>query len=307
MPKKPSPLAQVVAAIKEEAKAATSPSATLLKIINDFCLETVWDERRNRFTTKFDHYLSNHASDLAKYIDTDNTVRKGRWRASAAGKCLQQQAFEVVQRENPNLFIKPKEPPRPARQMRALFNGTFGHIRWHILFDALHEEGKVRTISSEERRFTDKIPGGLSGTQDILVEFEFENEMLRALIDFKTIRSRYFKALVGPQEDHMMQHEGYDELGYDADFWMMLYEDKDTHELKIYDTGYSDIAKRKLRKNYELANIWVDQYAAGTTPRVELPLIVTWCRYCPWQQLCLVEHPNLRELQEKNHDDEDDG
>ena len=294
-------LAAIVGSIKADDKAKKSPSTYLRKVIDDYCLEEVFDPRRNRMTTLFDFYLSTHADDLKKYIDTAEGERKGRFRGSAAGKCPQQQAYDIVYREAPTM-LTPGVITRPARQIRALYNGTFGHVRWHMMFDALHERGLVRTIFAEEHRLNVELD--MSGTLDRMIEFEFENETLHAVLDFKTMKARYFELLTGPNEDHMLQHHSYDKLDFKADFWMMLYENKDTHDLKIYDTPYSEVAQRKLVSIYEKMTNWIEQFKRGDVQRIELPLVVDWCRYCPWQKPCAQEHPDLTDQQSRVGDAE---
>ena len=299
--KSTSGLAAIIGSIKADDKAKKSPSTYLRKVIDDYCVEEVFDPRRNRMTTVFDLYISTHANDLKKYVDTAEDERKGRFRGSAAGKCPQQQAYDIVHREAPTM-LTPSAVNRPARQMRALYNGTFGHIRWHMMFDALHERGLVRTLFAEDHRLNAEL--SMSGTIDRMIEFEFEEETLRAIVDFKTMKARYFDQLTGPNEDHMLQHHSYDELDYKADFWIMLYENKDTHELKIYDTPYSEVAKRKLRNRYEVMPVWIEQFKRGDIQRINLPLVTNWCNYCPWQKQCAQEHPDLADQQARAGDDE---
>jgi hypothetical protein len=276
-----SPLAAFVKQIKDDGKAKRSPGTALKKIIDDYCA-----------SGEFDQYLWEHRADMARYVEDHQSKRPGIFRGSAAGKCLQQQVYGIV--GEPGI-----EPHRPARQLRALQNGTFVHIRYHMLFDALHEKGLVRTVAAEERRCSPEIE--LAGTIDRLINFEFDGNFICAVIDMKSIKSKYFMDLVEPQEDHTLQAHAYDFLDWNADFWMMLYEDKDTHDLKIYEAPYSDIVKQRLRNNYASMSQWITQYEAGVpfNERIKLPLNVKWCQYCPYQLPCLEEHPDLPKLQGK--------
>jgi hypothetical protein len=291
---KKSPLAAFVGKIKEEHKALDSPSATLAKLIDDYCK-----------TPHFDTYLAAHRHDLVQYVDDKRQIRK-RFRASAAGKCQQQQAFSVLALEGlppGTKFIK-SVVDRPARQYRALHNGTFSHLRWHLVFDALHEQCIVTTYRKEAYRVNHELD--LDGTCDRIIGFPFDGREIVAIIDFKTIKSRYFERLIRPQDDHRMQHHAYRELHYEQDIgrpidcWLMLYEDKNDHTLKIYDQPYDELTIKKLRRMYRDIPAWLEEMRRIDLPKTtKLPLIVTWCKVCEYQDACLLEHPDLKEQQLK--------
>jgi hypothetical protein len=299
-----SALSRFVQSIKDEDRASHSIGDTLKKILDDYT-----------GSREFQQYCSDHAEDAAKYLKKQEGERQGRWRASSAGKCVQAQAFDVVLNELaeklddhdwfkearttnplhvPLLYI---EVVRPARQVRALDNGTFGHVRWHMVFDALHEKGIVTTLFAEELRYYPLLQ--LSGTCDRVVEFKYGGKMVRAVIDFKTIKTRYFTTLIGPQRDNAAQQHAYDLMGFGADVFIMLYECKDDQELKLYDRPYDPDLIATMDREYKLANRWVDQLLEGRKPDVELPLETSWCSWCPWNKTCAKLHPDRPDLVKK--------
>lgn len=277
-PKPQSPLAKFVRTIKADSKADRSPAEYLKKIIDDY-------DRSG----EFDKYITTHADYVSKYLTPEKRGR-GWWRSSAAGKCLQEQAFNFI--EDRNRFER-SEPitRRPPEQHRALNNGTFVHIRWHLFFDALHEKGLVRTLWAEELRYDDERI--LSGTVDRVIEFEFDSETIRAIIDFKSMKANYFDPLLEPQLDHAMQQHAYKFFKYGVGWWIMLYENKNTHVLKIFARQYDDVMIEKLNEQYRKLNNWVSLIDAGAIndQLPPLPLITDWCRYCEWNKACLSLHP----------------
>jgi hypothetical protein len=278
-----SPLAAFVTSIKEETKAERSASATLRKIIDDYSM-----------SGKFDAYLAAHKDDLATYVSDQSLPRRSRFRASQVGKCLQETAFKIAGFPEHRTSSK-----RPARQYRALHNGTFMHLRYHLMFDAMHEAGLVTTLYSEDLVYLDALD--LSGTVDRVVEFPYLGKTIRAVLDFKSIKAAYFDALIKPETPHAKQQHAYDLFDkYHADVWLMVYENKDTHELKLYDFPYSDLTKQQIIRELRMVSEFVAQVANGIPieDRIKLPLVVTWCRYCPYDPSCLLQHPDLREQQE---------
>jgi hypothetical protein len=283
-------LKELVGEIKAEKKAERSPSETLKKIIDDYSL-----------SGRFDRYVNAHKEELARYI-SDHESSPTLFRASAAGKCQQYQAFKAVDQPYTDTVN------RPGRQMRALYNGTFGHLRWHFMFDALDEAGLVISEAAEESHVHPEI--SLSGSIDRRITFDYMGVPFKAVIDYKTIASRYWKMLVKPQWDHFMSQHAYDLLGFEGDAFMLLYENKDTQELKIYDNPYDEVTRRRLRTMYANMTKWVAQYKLDEQPRIVLPLIVRWCKWCEFQKACLQEHPDLPEQQKRIGEeevDEDDG
>jgi hypothetical protein len=274
---KASALSKFVTEVKGGDKAKLSISKTLEKIIEDYCV-----------SGEFDAWLEKHYSDAAKYLQPQhNAPRQGVFRASAAGKCIQQQCFKIVHEPETDVVT------RPGRQNRALYNGTFSHARWHMLFDALHEKGLVITVAAEELRYDPALE--LSGTIDRVIELVFNGKTVRIVLDFKTIKRQYFEALYGPQADHTQQQHAYDFLKWGADVWIMMYECKDSHDLKIYDKPYDPEVLIDIREKYALALKWTDIYEENrkqgehwlhkeALPKLELN--TDWCQYCPWQKRC---------------------
>lgn len=270
-------LAAFVKTIKDTDKAERSISNTLAKIIDDYCL-----------SDKFDAWYRKKGRRAARrYLpDPAPAPRPGRFRASAAGKCLQAQCFAVLQNEGFTIDTDPVN--RRAPTFRALHNGTIGHLRWHLFFDALHDARLVKTICAEELRQVESW--SLAGSCDRVIEFEFGGRKIRAVIDFKTIKSRAFGELVAPKPEHAAQQHAYGRM-HDSDAWIMLYENKDTHELKIYDRPYLQDTFAQLERDYALAAEWLRVAESGLAPLPTLPLITDWCATCEYRTACLQLNP----------------
>ncbi len=271
---KASALSKFVTEVKGGDKAKLSISKTLEAIIEAYCV-----------SGEFDSWLEKHYADAPQYLQPQhNAPRQGVFRASAAGKCIQQQLFKIVKEPETDVVT------RPGRQNRALYNGTFTHARWHMLFDALHAKGLVTTVAAEELRYSPALE--LSGTIDRVIEVPFGGKTVRCVVDFKSIKRQYFEALYGPQADHAQQQHAYDFLSWGADVFVMLYECKDSHDLKIYDKPYDPEILIDIRERYALALKWREAYYAPVVePLPKLELNTDWCRWCQWQKRCLELNP----------------
>lgn len=267
-------LKDLVAGIKAETKAEASASATLKKIIDDYLL-----------TDAFRDYLATHREDAPKYLPEQGDP-PGRFRASSAGKCLQQQCFKAVAKLG--VGVEAEKIVRPAKNARALLNGTFSHVRWHMIFDALHERKLVETLAFEVRSYSEQLQ--LTGAFDRLVRFPYGPRIITMLIDFKTIKSYGFANLTGAQPDHAAQQHAYELLNaYGADKWTMLMEDKDTQDIKIFEADYDPALFDALRKQYAIGNKWVDEAVEKKTVLnldTVLPLKTDWCSWCDYQAIC---------------------
>lgn len=267
---KRSALMSLVSEIKSETKAERSASETLKKIIDDYCK-----------TDEFRKYLQTHRAEAGDYLE-DATTPPGeyRYRASSAGKCLQAQAFKVVAKQLPLPLDK---VVRSAENQRALYNGTFMHMRYHMMFDALHEKGIVFTHAKEERHYD--AESSVTGGIDRLIEFDYAGGRVSGVIDMKSIKSFNYGRLVQPEAAHEAQQACYRLLGFNADRWFMLYEDKDTHALKIYDLPYREGAVDDLRARYKRADEWIEAYIqSNQLPKLELD--TQWCNWCEYQTVC---------------------
>lgn len=283
MPKTPvpiSPLARFVTSIKSTDKSLRNPAERLLAIIDAYTL-----------TGEFDKYITQHADDVARYLKPD-TVRPGRWRASAAGKCVQQQVFAAAQKLMPGRVDCPAAIKRKAETHRALNYGTLFHVGKHLLFDALHERGDVTTLYAEDLRY-DKATQ-MSGTVDRVIEFPFDGTTVRAILDFKSMKSLYFDVLLEPTPEHTMQLTAYSLFGYEADWYILLYENKDTHRLKIYARRFDDVIVQAVIDNLRKMNNWIDLLLVGAIndQLPHMPLITTWCNWCEYNAPCKKLNPD---------------
>jgi hypothetical protein len=288
-----SALGKALSDFKADERSSVTAAGTLTKIVNDYCREG-----------SFSEYVEKHRMDAGNYLP-ESQKRTTRWRASSAGKCPQQQSYETlfnivagspseVERAIPQWaeFVKPIiVPPMQPNLRRALYNGTFNHVRYHMMFDHLHELGRVRTISAEEMHINEEL--SVSGTIDRLVEFDFDGQVVRPIVDFKTMNDNYFKELVRALPAHERQVTSYFLLEFECDWGMLLYENKNSQAISIQDVPWSDIAIQTLKDEYKLMNTWVDQMLQGAThsERVNVPINTAWCKQCPYNTMCLVEHP----------------
>lgn len=261
--------------------AKESAANTLKKIVDDYIK-----------LGEFDKYVQKHADRLAWYVRDQEAERRGTFRASGAGRCPQDQAFAAIDKLLPGTLVK-DVIVRPPHNARALHNGTFMHLRYHLLFDALHEIGIVRTLYAEELRYNREHD--VSGTVDRVVSFEFGGKTITAVLDYKSMKAKYYADLVGPKQDHAMQQHAYRLFGYDADRWIMLYENKDTHEIKMYDRPYDMATMEQLKANYATLAQFVESYVTETeVPK--LPLITQWCNWCEWQGECARLNPERLQI-----------
>jgi hypothetical protein len=252
---------------RREDKSKTDISAYLAKVVDDYMADV----------DRFDDYVATHRHRVAELFQKADPATKQPYRASAAGKCLQQQAFKARDIPETDAIT------RKVAAQRALSTGTFIGVRWHLVFDALHELGLVETVAAEKLFSDPKLY--LSGSPDRIIRVPiFDGNII---LDFKTIKARYWEQLLGAQEAYIAQVHAYKLLveptPYDADRWCILYENKNTHELKIYDQAFDPVRLSNLTSGYwDLAD-W-----DGYSPTLDLN--TEWCMYCPWQKACKAIH-----------------
>ena len=231
--------------------------------------------------------------------------RPVRWRASSAGKCPQQQAYYALFEEvadggvrDPeadwvlDFDFKVVEAPMAPTGRRALYNGTFMHLRYHLMFDDLHERELVETVMAERLHINYSLD--VSGTVDRIVRFSWDDKPLTILLDFKSIRSDFYADLGGvAMADHAKQLSTYFALDFPCDWGMLLYENKDSHAIKIIDVPKNEIMLQWLKDQWKLMTRWVEQMHQGVKhgERVKVPIIETECSRCPFERMCRVEHP----------------
>lgn len=299
MAAKPSPLKRFVDDIKNADKASRTISNFLKSLIEE-----------HSASESFDRYIDRHAKDARQYLERFNErPRMGMFRASSAGKCLQQQAFKAIV-ASVNAIVIVDTPPqmttvdeklvfiggeynevdvarsetsRKGRQYRALFNGTFAHVRWHMFFDYLDAQNIIKTIFKEELRYNEEFL--VSGTCDRVIEFEFQKINYRAVVDFKTMKKEYFEKLVEPEEQHRDQQHVYDMMEYGADVWVMLYENKNDQDVKVYDKKYDPDTLMQLKSDYKKMRRWVEDVKAKRVPET-LPIETSYCNFCEFNSLC---------------------
>jgi hypothetical protein len=237
---------------------------------------------------EFDAYLKANAAKLPGYFAPDNVERSVLFRASSAGTCWQAQVYKAAGVPESNVV------KRPGKQLRALHNGTFTHARYHMYFEFLQSKGLLKIIAAEEMRENAEFQ--LSGTVDCVIEIKWLEKTLRFVVDFKSIKAKYFQELLwspqgpgGPKKEHEAQQAKYDILGWGADGWMMIYEEKDSHEVKVFAKAYNQGLITKIKGEHAAAIAWV----AAREGKLPLPPIVLdrkWCSYCEWKKTCTKEN-----------------
>lgn len=133
----------------------------------------------------------------------------------------------------------------------------------------------------------------LSGTVDRVIQYEFEGKQITVVLDFKSMKDSYWNPLLQPTAENELQQCAYDILGYKADFFGLLYENKDNHRLKIYIREYNGEKVSEVYDNLRKLNNWTDLVLAGAIDDQlpPLPLITTWCQFCPWTEACKKLNP----------------
>jgi len=263
-------LADFAKEFKRQDRAQEDVSAYLGKVIDDYMVDP----------DRLDDYVSEHLDKVKLYFTKPDGITRQPYRASSAGKCLQQQAFKA--RDWPETDAVNRKPA----QQRALSTGTFIGVRWHMVFDALHDLGLVETIAAEVRFSNPTLH--LGGSPDRIIRVPIlDREPI--ILDFKTIKARYWEQLLAPQQAYIDQVHAYKLLMEGLSEYTqptrycILYENKNTHELKIYDRPFEDAKLHQLRENYDMLEHW-----DGIEPT--LPLNTDWCIYCPWQKACKAIH-----------------
>jgi hypothetical protein len=263
-------LADFAKEFKRQDRAQEDVSAYLSKTIDDYMADP----------DRLDDYVADHLDKVKLYFTKPDGITRQPYRASAAGKCLQQQAFKARDWPETNVVN------RKSAQQRALSAGTFIGVRWHMVFDALHDLGLVETIAAEVRFANPALQ--LSGSPDRIIRVPIlDREPI--ILDFKTIKARYWEQLLGPQQAYIDQVHAYKLLMTGLSEYTqptrycILYENKNTHELKIYDRPFESATLEHLRENYTALENWDGKDDS-------LSLNTDWCMFCPWQKACKEIH-----------------
>jgi len=206
---------------------------------------------------------------IEKYYQDKRTEKdKVKFYISDAGKCARQ------------IFFKFKKAPRAEMEPRLL--RIFEHG------DIVHQK-LVRTLESLSVIESVEIPihprEDISGRVDAIVSIEGE----RYLVDFKSINSSILRGMEEPKQEHVFQIQLYLHF-FNIKKGILLYEGKDTLELKEFPINYDENLAKQLLKEFEelkqnlLKNIIPDRL-------IDYP--ENWqCTYCQFREICDITGPD---------------
>ena len=205
----------------------------------------------------------------------DQRARGDHFYITDAGKCSRQ------------IFFKFKKAPRAEmepRIMRIFDVGDYTHMR---LMSVLFSLGIVRAVEV-------KIPPQeiISGRADAIIGLEGGKPFV---VDFKSISNYGFKSLEKPKPEHTKQIQLY--LHYfKIPQGILLYENKDTQELKEFQITYDPALVEKLLESFKILREEIKTSAIPLIP----PELKDWpkwpCQYCEYKELCQrVEKSKLKD------------
>lgn len=227
----------------------------------------------NRWVTK-GRNLEAERDTLVGIMTRPPRVRTATFSASGAGRCL---------RERQLAFLGLPQAPNSEKTMNIFANGDYVHLRHQV---AGLMEGYLQAAEVPVLNVTYNLTGTMDGKLDN-----------GGLAEYKSINSRGFAGVCsyGPKNEHLGQVSSY-LLAGDLDFAQILYENKDTQELKEFRVGRDE--KRIAEVVQEL-----EQLNEATDSRRLLPML-TECqekrgryRSCPYREVCLearFESPERR-------------
>jgi len=153
-----------------------------------------------------------------------------------------------------------------------------------MYFDYMHDKGWIMTIAKEKLK--EDLTLNVSGTVDRVIEISVDGVMKRYVIDYKSIKADRFMELNAPKMDHKVQQHIYDLLNWEAAGWMMIYENKDEHDFKIYTEQYDNDMLQNCIKKLQQMDRWNEAYLKKVEPLPKISLIKDWCNYCEWKNKC---------------------
>ena len=202
------------------------------------------------------HYLEKQGNKKA---------RKGKLYISEVGKCPRQIFFE---------FKNYQPEKRKPETQRALENGDKFHQR---MMAALYACPDIEVVASEV-----DIPANdlLSGRVDAIVGVDDKNYVL----ELKSIGSYGFKLLVEPRLEHVHQLQLYMNF-FKIPQGILLYENKDNHQLKEFEVEYDPELSCALLENLQQTVSFIQN--DKLPPKPEFTKDQEWkCRYCGFRQTC---------------------
>jgi CRISPR/Cas system-associated exonuclease Cas4 (RecB family) len=196
------------------------------------------------------------------YRDSFQERERAYFYVTDAGKCPRAVYFQF--KKAPRMEFDP-------RILRIFDEGDYTHMR---LLKALFSLGVVR--AAEIRIPPQKI---ISGRADAIVTLD-DGQLY--VVDFKSISSFGFRPLDQPKTDHIKQVQLYMHY-FKIPRGILLYENKNTQELKEFFLEYDPRLIKKLLGNFEVLKGQIDKNIVPAIPKD----IEKWrCRYCQYRREC---------------------
>jgi CRISPR-associated protein Cas4 len=207
------------------------------------------------------------------YRDSFNGAERSYFYISDAGKCQRALYFQFKN--------APRQEPSP-RILRVFDEGDYVHMR---LMSVLFSLGIVR--ASEV-----KIPPIelIHGRADAIIEQEKE----LYVVEIKSSSGFKFRTLKKPQSDHVKQIQLYMHY-FNIPHGIVLYENKDTQDLKEFAVSYDPPLIQKLLKDFAILKEQIEKDVIPSIPEE----VENWrCRWCEYRHECKrveelkTENPN---------------
>lgn len=196
------------------------------------------------------------------YQDKRDERDKVKFYISDAGKCPRQTFFK---------FKKAPRAEMEPRILRIFDQGDYVHLR---LMRDLFSLGIV--VASEIN-----IPPleSIGGRADAIVSIDKE----LYLVDFKSINSSILRSLTEPKDDHLYQIQLYLHF-FKLKKGILLYEGKDTLELKEFLVEYNPELAQKLLQEFDRLKVNLER---DLIPDQLSDYPKNWqCQYCQFREIC---------------------
>lgn len=191
-------------------------------------------------------------------------IDKGWFHPSALHTlCDRKLAFEY-------LGIKRKEYTIKGQTLRIFHNGSAMHRRWQAYFRAWG------ILVKHESRFSIESPP-IRGAADAIIAHPISKD--HSIVELKSINSNGFSNLSGPRDDHAGQLNIY-LAGHKINDGMLLYENKNTQEIKIFPVKLDTTRWEQLQ--FRLLKI-VKKILKGQLPDIYNH---DGCQSCPFLYFC---------------------
>jgi CRISPR/Cas system-associated exonuclease Cas4 (RecB family) len=169
-----------------------------------------------------------------------------------------------------------------AKLMKIFGAGTSFHERFEDYLKRLEKEGKLKILMMEERLEDEEL--NFTGKCDSIVEISGE----KYLLELKSCGAQKFRLLKEPQADHVIQSHAYMYLAnkyknMGVDKALIIYEDKNYHEMKEFLVPRQDEIEKDLKKKIRSIYSHVQKKTLPERPYEK----DNWqCRYCDYMDYC---------------------